>query len=125
MRRGLLLVTMFLIMKLRCSQSRCEEPQSRKSISDVGFLVRNDQADIQSFRLLTGIDFFYLFISKLLQTTGLDNLKRNILKRYSDFDYDSFVGLMGRRNAGEFSFHLRTQSTDYIIIISIKKYQCR
>ncbi|KAG8002689.1 hypothetical protein GBF38_015212 [Nibea albiflora] len=35
------------------------------------------------------------------QSTGLDNLKRNILKRYSDLDYDSFVGLMGRRNAGE------------------------
>uniref|UniRef100_A0A8C6SXV5 Tachykinin precursor 3a n=1 Tax=Neogobius melanostomus TaxID=47308 RepID=A0A8C6SXV5_9GOBI len=29
----------------------------------------------------------------------LDNLKRNILKRYSDLDYDSFVGLMGRRSA--------------------------
>lgn len=67
MRRGLLLVTLFLIMKLRCSQSRCEEPASRRSSSD--------------------------------QTTGLDNLKRNILKRYSDLDYDSFVGLMGRRNA--------------------------
>lgn len=36
----------------------------------------------------------------------MDNLKRNILKRYSDLDYDSFVGLMGRRNAGEFSFRL-------------------
>ncbi|XP_074538244.1 tachykinin-3a isoform X2 [Halichoeres trimaculatus] len=34
-------------------------------------------------------------------TSGLDSLKRNILKRYSDLDYDSFVGLMGRRNADE------------------------
>uniref|UniRef100_A0A8C4FD10 Tachykinin precursor 3a n=1 Tax=Dicentrarchus labrax TaxID=13489 RepID=A0A8C4FD10_DICLA len=67
MRRGLLLVTLFLVMKLRYSQSRCEEPGSRRSTSD--------------------------------QTLGLDNLKRNILKRYSDLDYDSFVGLMGRRNA--------------------------
>lgn len=25
----------------------------------------------------------------------------NLLKRYNDIDYDSFVGLMGRRNAGE------------------------
>ncbi|XP_029973864.1 tachykinin-3a isoform X1 [Salarias fasciatus] len=33
------------------------------------------------------------------QTAGLDNIKRNILKRYSDLDYDSFVGLMGRRSA--------------------------
>ncbi|KAM7411932.1 hypothetical protein PAMA_021758 [Pampus argenteus] len=62
---GLLLVTLFLIMKLQYSQSRCEEPGSRRSTSD----------------------------------TGLDKLKRNILKRYSDLDYDSFVGLMGRRDA--------------------------
>uniref|UniRef100_A0AAQ6A535 Neuromedin-K n=1 Tax=Amphiprion ocellaris TaxID=80972 RepID=A0AAQ6A535_AMPOC len=68
MRRGFLLVTLFLIMKLRCSQSRCEETGSRRSASD---------------------------------TVGMDNAKRNILKRYSDLDYDSFVGLMGRRNAGE------------------------
>uniref|UniRef100_A0A4W4GU29 Uncharacterized protein n=1 Tax=Electrophorus electricus TaxID=8005 RepID=A0A4W4GU29_ELEEL len=27
---------------------------------------------------------------------------RNLLKRYNDIDYDSFVGLMGRRSAGEF-----------------------
>ncbi|XP_067382902.1 tachykinin-3a isoform X2 [Channa argus] len=32
-------------------------------------------------------------------TIGLDNPKLNLLKRYSDLDYDSFVGLMGRRNA--------------------------
>uniref|UniRef100_A0A671X402 Tachykinin precursor 3a n=1 Tax=Sparus aurata TaxID=8175 RepID=A0A671X402_SPAAU len=66
MRTHLMLVTLFLIMKLRYSQSRCEEPGSRRS-----------------------------------QSTGLDTLKRTILKRYSDLDYDSFVGLMGRRNAGE------------------------
>lgn len=45
MMRGLLLVTLFLIMKLQYSQSRCEEPGSRKSTSDVGFLEHNDQAD--------------------------------------------------------------------------------
>ncbi|XP_034028286.1 tachykinin-3a isoform X2 [Thalassophryne amazonica] len=69
MRRGLLLMTLFVIMKLRYSQSRCEEPGSRRSLSD------------------------------LQQTTVLDSLKRNLLKRYSDLDYDSFVGLMGRRDA--------------------------
>ncbi|XP_034393637.1 tachykinin-3a [Cyclopterus lumpus] len=67
MRRGLLLVTLFLIMKLRHSQSRCEEPGSRRVTSD--------------------------------KTTGLDSLKKNNLKRFSDLDYDSFVGLMGRRDA--------------------------
>ncbi|KAG7521440.1 tachykinin-3 isoform X1 [Solea senegalensis] len=67
MRRGLLLVSVFLIMKLDFSQSRCEEPGSPRSTSD--------------------------------QNTGLANIKRNILKRYSDLDYDSFVGLMGKRNA--------------------------
>uniref|UniRef100_A0A3B4WVL4 Tachykinin precursor 3a n=1 Tax=Seriola lalandi dorsalis TaxID=1841481 RepID=A0A3B4WVL4_SERLL len=83
MRRGLLLVTLFLIMKLRYSQCRCEEPGSRRSPSD---------------------------------TVGLDNLKRNILKRYSDLDYDSFVGLMGRRNAGESSFRLTTREMHDIFV---------
>ncbi|XP_033942826.1 tachykinin-3a isoform X2 [Gymnodraco acuticeps] len=67
MKGGVLLVTLFLIMKLRYSHSRCEEPGTRRSE----------------------------------KPTVLDNLKRNILKRYSDLDYDSFVGLMGRRDAGE------------------------
>lgn len=31
-----MLVTVFLIVKVRCSQSRCEEPGSRRSTSDVG-----------------------------------------------------------------------------------------
>ncbi|KAM4609774.1 tachykinin-3a [Polymixia lowei] len=66
MKRGLMLVTLFLVMKLRYTQSRCEEPGSRRSSSD---------------------------------TVGLGNIQRNILKRYSDLDYDSFVGLMGRRSA--------------------------
>ncbi|XP_075995794.1 tachykinin-3a [Genypterus blacodes] len=65
MRRGLLLVSLFLVMKLRWSESRCEEPAARSPTSD----------------------------------TGLALLKRNLLKRYSDLDYDSFVGLMGRRSA--------------------------
>lgn len=37
----------------------------------------------------------------LQDTPGLENLKRTILKRYNDLDYDSFVGLMGRRGAGK------------------------
>lgn len=44
------------------------------------------------------------------QTVGLDSVKRNILKRYSDLDYDSFVGLMGRRNASEISFLMALSS---------------
>uniref|UniRef100_A0A1A8GRU1 Tachykinin 3a n=1 Tax=Nothobranchius korthausae TaxID=1143690 RepID=A0A1A8GRU1_9TELE len=67
MKRGLLLVTLFLFMKLRHSQSRCEETGLRRSSSE--------------------------------QTVNLEDLKRNILKRYTDLDYDSFVGLMGKRNA--------------------------
>ncbi|XP_034001222.1 tachykinin-3a isoform X1 [Trematomus bernacchii] len=67
MKGGVLLVTLFLIMKLRYSHSRCEEPGTRRSE----------------------------------KPTVLDNLKRNILKRYSDLDYDSFVGLMGRRDADD------------------------
>ncbi|XP_054637786.1 tachykinin-3a [Dunckerocampus dactyliophorus] len=69
MRGGVLLVSLLLIVKLPCSQSRCEEPESGR---------------------LTP-----------LQRLGLYNPKRNVLKRYSDLDYDSFVGLMGRRDAAD------------------------
>ncbi|XP_061842255.1 tachykinin-3a [Nerophis lumbriciformis] len=67
--RGFVLVSLLLIVKLRFSLSRCEEPESGR---------------------LTP-----------LQRLGLSNPKRNLLKRYSDLDYDSFVGLMGRRDAGD------------------------
>uniref|UniRef100_A0A3Q3W9Y5 Uncharacterized protein n=1 Tax=Mola mola TaxID=94237 RepID=A0A3Q3W9Y5_MOLML len=82
MRKGLLLVTLFLILKVQYSRSTCEEPGSRSSTSD--------------------------------QTIGLDKLKRGILKRYSDVDYDSFVSLMGRRNAGEFSFWLKNMHDMFV-----------
>ena len=41
MRRGLLLVALILVMKLRCCQSRCgEEPASRRGASsDVRFFM--------------------------------------------------------------------------------------
>ncbi|XP_047236174.1 tachykinin-3a isoform X2 [Girardinichthys multiradiatus] len=68
MKRGLLLVTLFLILKLRSSHSRCEETGSLRPSSD---------------------------------TMRLEGLKRNIMRRYTDLDYDSFVGLMGKRNAEE------------------------
>ncbi|KAJ0036803.1 hypothetical protein NQD34_005480 [Periophthalmus magnuspinnatus] len=81
MRASLLLVALFLVMKLRYSQSRCDEPDARTSSSE--------------------------------QTIGrLDNLKRNILKRYSDLDYDSFVGLMGRRSAGKVDVLLKFAISD-------------
>ncbi|XP_035993528.1 tachykinin-3a isoform X2 [Fundulus heteroclitus] len=69
MRRGVLLVTLFLIMKLRASHSRCEDTGLRRPSSE--------------------------------QTIRLEDVKRNILRRYTDLDYDSFVGLMGKRNAEE------------------------
>ncbi|XP_061076267.1 tachykinin-3b isoform X3 [Conger conger] len=31
---------------------------------------------------------------------NIDNFPRDFLKRYNDIDYDTFVGLMGRRSAG-------------------------
>ncbi|XP_042159591.1 tachykinin-3 isoform X1 [Oncorhynchus tshawytscha] len=71
MKNGLLLVALFLVMKLRSSQSSCEEPAAGSLRSTA------DSED----------------------TPGLENLKRTILKRYNDLDYDSFVGLMGRRGA--------------------------
>ncbi|XP_035761484.1 tachykinin-3a [Neolamprologus brichardi] len=40
MRRGLLLVTFFLVMEFRYSRCRCDEPGSRRSTSDVGSRAR-------------------------------------------------------------------------------------
>ncbi|KAG7477451.1 hypothetical protein MATL_G00069800 [Megalops atlanticus] len=34
------------------------------------------------------------------ESLNIDSLPRDFLKRYNDIDYDSFVGLMGRRSAG-------------------------
>ncbi|XP_077576859.1 tachykinin-3a isoform X1 [Stigmatopora nigra] len=70
MRRGFLLVSLLLLVKLRCSHSRCEEPESAK-------------------------------LTSLQQILGLNNPRENLMKRYSDLDYDSFVGLMGRRDAAD------------------------
>lgn len=44
----------------------------------------------------------YCFFLYLQQPISLEEFKRNLLRRYTDLDYDSFVGLMGKRNAGEF-----------------------
>lgn len=65
MRRGVLLVTVFLLMKLRCSQSRCEEPGSRISNSDVGVFERTNPNDCHSVRQLQRniclLFFFFTF----------------------------------------------------------------
>lgn len=102
MRRGFLLVTLFLVVKLRCSQSRCEEPGSRRATSDVGGVCLFIRGARWPRWWYSSLQAFNVCFSRQQQTVGLDNLRRNILKRYSDLDYDSFVGLMGRRNAGEF-----------------------
>ncbi|XP_041701452.1 tachykinin-3 [Coregonus clupeaformis] len=72
MKSGMLLVALFLAMKLHSSQSSCEEPAA-----GVG-AHRSTESE---------------------ESPGLGNLQRTILKRYNDLDYDSFVGLMGRRSA--------------------------
>uniref|UniRef100_A0AAY5K1J9 Neuromedin-K n=1 Tax=Esox lucius TaxID=8010 RepID=A0AAY5K1J9_ESOLU len=74
MRSGLLLVALFLAMKLRSSESSCEEPAAGR------------------FRTTADSE---------VSTPDLKILQRTLLKRYNDLDYDSFVGLMGRRSAGK------------------------
>ncbi|KAJ8017054.1 hypothetical protein DPEC_G00013770 [Dallia pectoralis] len=71
MRSGLLLVALFLSMKLHLSRSSCEEPAVARFRSP---------ADSE-------------------ESPDLKTLQRTLLKRYNDLDYDSFVGLMGRRSA--------------------------
>ncbi|XP_051914423.1 tachykinin-3a isoform X1 [Hippocampus zosterae] len=70
MRRHFFLVFLLLLVKLRCSRSKCDDPESRKPTS-------------------------------LQENLGINNPKRNLMRRYSDLDYDSFVGLMGRRDAAD------------------------
>ncbi|XP_037132759.1 tachykinin-3a isoform X2 [Syngnathus acus] len=70
MRRRFLLVFLLLVVKLRCSQSRCEDPESRE-------------------------------LTSLRESLGLNIPKRNPMRRFGDLDYDSFVGLMGRRDADD------------------------
>ncbi|XP_038864644.1 neurokinin-B-like [Salvelinus namaycush] len=72
MRSGFLLVALFVAMKLHSSQSSCEEPAAGAHRS-----------------------------TDSKEGPGLGNLQRTILKRYNGLDYDSFVGLMGRRSAGK------------------------
>nr|URP22654.1 tachykinin 3-like protein [Heteropneustes fossilis] len=67
MYRGLLLVSLILLVETRLSESNCAEQETQRSSAD----------ESSSFRLAA----------------------RNLLKRYHDIDYDSFVGLMGRRSA--------------------------
>ncbi|XP_010873407.1 tachykinin-3a [Esox lucius] len=71
MRSGLLLVALFLAMKLRSSESSCEEPAAGR------FRTTADSEESPDLKIL----------------------QRTLLKRYNDLDYDSFVGLMGRRSA--------------------------
>uniref|UniRef100_A0A8C7Q176 Neuromedin-K n=1 Tax=Oncorhynchus mykiss TaxID=8022 RepID=A0A8C7Q176_ONCMY len=72
MRSGILLVALFVAMKLHSSQSSCEEPAAGAH--------RSTDSE---------------------EGPGLGNIQRTILKRYNGLDYDSFVGLMGRRSAGK------------------------
>ncbi|XP_035618790.1 tachykinin-3-like [Oncorhynchus keta] len=70
MRSGILLVALFVAMKLHSSQSSCEEPAAGAHRS-----IDSEEGP------------------------GLGNIQRTVLKRYNGLDYDSFVGLMGRRSA--------------------------
>lgn len=116
-------MTLLLLMKLRCSQSRCEETGARSSTSDVGVFVRADPNDHQWVRCLKG-NVRFIFFSCFQQTVGSDSVKRNILKRYSDLDYDSFVGLMGRRNASEISFFNGSQFIVYNVVKALQSWIC-
>uniref|UniRef100_A0A3B3Q9Z3 Tachykinin precursor 3a n=1 Tax=Paramormyrops kingsleyae TaxID=1676925 RepID=A0A3B3Q9Z3_9TELE len=71
MRSSLLLAVLSIMMSFPSCQSSCEE-------QEIGEPHRSE-LEIQKGR-------------------GLSNIPRELLKRYSDIDYDSFVGLMGRRS---------------------------
>uniref|UniRef100_A0A3B3QAJ9 Tachykinin precursor 3a n=1 Tax=Paramormyrops kingsleyae TaxID=1676925 RepID=A0A3B3QAJ9_9TELE len=82
MRSSLLLAVLSIMMSFPSCQSSCEE-------QEIGEPHR----------------------SELEKGRGLSNIPRELLKRYSDIDYDSFVGLMGRRSSGEHVLFLQAQTT--------------
>ncbi|XP_043972424.1 tachykinin-3a isoform X1 [Gambusia affinis] len=133
MKRGLLLVTLFLIMKLHFSHSRREETGSRTASSDTvkledlqrTILRRESEPDPDSFYGMLGKrnsdlkqnilrrlaepdpDSFYGMLGK-----RNSDLKQNILRRLAEPDPDSFYGMLGKRNADEDSKTAAKRETD-------------
>ncbi|KAJ8404640.1 hypothetical protein AAFF_G00335030 [Aldrovandia affinis] len=54
--------------------------------------------------------------SMLEESLNIDNLPRDYLKRYNDIDYDTFVGLMGRRNAGKNNIPQHKRDMDDVFV---------
>lgn len=98
MYRGLLLVFLILLVETRLTESSCAEQETQRSTSDVSTL---------HFASVSAVDH-HIFVASwsplvffAQESPSFRLAARNLLKRYHDIDYDSFVGLMGRRSAGE------------------------
>ncbi|XP_023681415.1 tachykinin-3a [Paramormyrops kingsleyae] len=89
MRSSLLLAVLSIMMSFPSCQSSCEE-------QEIGEPHRSE-LEIQKGR-------------------GLSNIPRELLKRYSDIDYDSFVGLMGRRSSGTNNSPLRKRDMHDVFV---------
>ncbi|XP_043972432.1 tachykinin-3a isoform X2 [Gambusia affinis] len=94
MKRGLLLVTLFLIMKLHFSHSRREETGSRTASSDQTVKLEDLQRTILRRESEPDPDSFYGMLGK-----RNSDLKQNILRRLAEPDPDSFYGMLGKRNS--------------------------
>uniref|UniRef100_A0A3B3X0R7 Neuromedin-K n=1 Tax=Poecilia mexicana TaxID=48701 RepID=A0A3B3X0R7_9TELE len=86
MKRGLLLVTLFLIMKLHSSHSRREEAGSRTASSDVDL-------KLNVLRRLPDPDSFYGMLGKR-------NAGQSVVTTPAGWETDElFFGLMGKRSS--------------------------
>lgn len=90
--RGLVLLFLVLVLETRWSESSCQQPESQRSASNVSLITLSVFIKPNSFKNLS-------FHAQESPSSRLS--AHNLLKRYNDIDYDSFVGLMGRRNAGK------------------------
>ncbi|XP_043972441.1 tachykinin-3a isoform X3 [Gambusia affinis] len=107
MKRGLLLVTLFLIMKLHFSHSRREETGSRTASSDQTVKLEDLQRTILRRESEPDPDSFYGMLGK-----RNSDLKQNILRRLAEPDPDSFYGMLGKRNSDEDSKTAAKRETD-------------
>lgn len=91
--RVYVLLFLVLVLETRWSESSCEQPESQRSASNVSLITLSVFRQPHSFVKTLS---FHAQESPSFRLSA-----HNLLRRYNDIDYDSFVGLMGRRNAGK------------------------
>lgn len=104
MYRGLVLLFLVLVLETRWSESSCQQSESQRAVSGVSdILWSTKRYKYTGLYLLYGLSSIIKTSFHAQESPSFRLSAHNVLKRYNDIDYDSFVGLMGRRNAGEWT----------------------